>query len=489
MIDHQGFRKYQREAPVKQKPDARTTHYKEFISDFDDAQARTQSARCMDCGIPFCHNGCPLGNVIPDFNKAVEEERWRDAYEILQSTNNFPEFTGRICPAPCETACVLGLHADPVSIEQIERKIIETAFTNQWVTPNRPGRKSGKSVAIVGSGPAGLAAADQLAASGHTVTVYEKHAKPGGLLRYGIPDFKLEKHIIDRRLELMEQSGVKFVCDTEIGIDLSADELKKQFDAILLAGGCEVPRDLPIPGREAEGILFAMEFLAESNRYVSGESGVDFPRLHAKGKKVIVIGGGDTGADCVGTSNRQGAESVLQIELLAKPPAHRDESTPWPLWPMQLRTSSSHEEGCDQEWALMTTRFNKNGAGQVQSITVVDVDVRRDPASGRFQVDQIEGTGREIPCDLVLIAAGFVGSSENGFLKSLGVKMNNRGTVDDDGFRTNIPGIFTAGDMRRGQSLVVWAIAEGRDAAKAVDEYLCGKSLLASTLESQYALK
>jgi glutamate synthase (NADPH/NADH) small chain len=488
MIDNKGFLKYEREAPPKEKSEDRTLHYKEFISDMKKSQAKEQSARCMDCGIPFCHNGCPLGNVIPDFNKAVEEARWKDAFEILSSTNNFPEFTGRICPAPCETACVLGLHADPVSIEQIERKIIEIAFKNQWVKAIKPTHKTNQRIAIIGSGPAGLAAADQLNKMGHDVVVYEKNAKPGGLLRYGIPDFKLEKTVIDRRLNIMKKSGVEFICNAHVGVDVSVQEMKEQYDVILLTGGSEHPRDLNLPGRELSGIHFAMDFLKQSNQYVSDETGGTFPIINAKGKNVVVIGGGDTGADCVGTSNRQGAKSVTQIELLSKPPESRDESTPWPLWPMQLRTSSSHEEGCDRQWALMTTRFNEDDNGNVKSLTVSDVSVDRDPESGRFQIAKIEGTEKEVPCELVLIAAGFLHPLHEGLLSELGVTLNQNGTVHDRGYQTSEENIFVAGDMRRGQSLVVWAIAEGRDAAKEIDKYLQGKSKLPSILDSQLAL-
>lgn len=488
MIDNKGFLKYQREAPQKEKSEDRIQHYKEFISDMSEAQTVTQSARCMDCGVPFCHNGCPLGNVIPDFNKAVEELRWKDAFEILSRTNNFPEFTGRICPAPCETACVLGLHADPVSIEQIERKIIEIAFENQWVLPVKQTFKTNQRIAIIGSGPAGLAAADQLIKMGHEVVIYEKNAKPGGLLRYGIPDFKLDKSVIDRRLKIMEKSGVEFICNTNVGVDISVLEMKENFDAILLTGGSEKPRDLNLPGRELSGIHFAMEFLKQSNQFVSGESGESFPVLNAKEKHVIVIGGGDTGADCVGTSNRQGAKSVTQIELLAKPPENRDESTPWPLWPMQLRTSSSHEEGCDRQWALMTTQFNGDEDGIVKSLTVSNVQMSRDTQTGRFQIEKIANTEKEIQCDLVLIAAGFLHPVHSGLLTELGVELKKNGTVHDQDYQTTVEKVFVAGDMRRGQSLVVWAIAEGRDAAKEIDKYLQGNSKLTATLASQFAL-
>ena len=420
----------------------------------------------MDCGVPFCHNGCPLGNVIPEFNDAVYRERWDEAAQILQSTNPFPEFTGRICPAPCEAACVLGINQPPVAIEHIEKNIAEIAFEKGYFRPNPPARRSGKKVAVIGSGPAGLAAAAVLNRQGHTVTVFERNDRIGGLLRYGIPDFKLEKWVIDRRLELMKAEGISFEINANVGVNMDANQLAASHDAVLLCGGSTIPRDLPLPGRNLEGVHFAMEFLEKNNRLVAGDPIAGTEQISAKGKHVVVIGGGDTGADCVGTSNRHGAASVTQIELLAKPPLERHESTPWPLWPMQLRTSSSHEEGCDRQWAILTKEFIGEN-GQLKALRLVDIRW----GNGKFE--EIPGTERTIPCDLAFIAAGFVHPQFEGLLQQLGVEVDGRGNVKDENYRTNVEPIFAAGDMRRGQSLVVWAIREGRDAAEVVDSFLC----------------
>ncbi len=469
-----GFLKYNRVLPQKRDVNERKADYKELYIPLAEQKINEQAARCMDCGIPFCHSGCPLGNLIPDFNDAVYKEDWENAYEILSSTNNFPEFTGRICPAPCEASCVLGLRKDPVTIENIEKNIIETAFENGWVKPNVPVERTGKSVAVVGSGPAGLAAAEQLNKAGHQVTVLERNDKIGGLLRYGIPDFKMEKRVIDRRLAVMEAAGIEFKTNANVGVNISTDDLQADYDAVVLCGGSTMPRDLPIAGRELKGVHFAMDFLEESNRNVA----VGLKNkvvISAKGKNVVVIGGGDTGADCVGTSNRQKAKSVTQIELLTKPPAERDVSTPWPLWPMQLRTSTSHEEGCDRQWSMMTKAFIGDKKGNLKALQLVDVEWKINPETGRSGLSEIAGTEREIPCEAAFLAIGFLHPQHEGMLTDLGVKLDRRGNVQATNYQTSNAKIFAAGDMRRGQSLVVWAMSEGREAAVAVDEYLMGR--------------
>ena len=482
MGDIKGFIKYDRELPSRRNVDERVEDYKEIYKPFSDEDTKKQAARCMDCGIPFCHSGCPLGNIIPDFNDAVYRENWEEAYEILSQTNNFPEFTGRICPAPCEKACVLGINADPVTIEHIEKSIAEKAFELGLVKPFKPAQRSGKRVAVVGSGPAGLAASEQLNKAGHLVTLFERNDKVGGLLQYGIPDFKLEKRIIERRLEVMRQSGIVFQTNTNVGVDISAEKLMDDYDAIVLTGGSTIPRDLAIPGRQLKGIHYAMSFLEQKNRQVAGQ--IDFPHeiISATGKDVIVIGGGDTGADCVGTSNREKAKSVTQIELLSKPPTERHESTPWPLWPMQLRTSSSHEEGCERQWAILTKEFLGDENGNLHALKIVDIEWKKDPRTGKYSFHEVHGSEREIRCQLALLAVGFLHPQHEGLLKDLQIELDNRGNVSTSNYQTNNPKVFSAGDMRRGQSLVVWALTEGREAAIEVDKYLSEGS---SKLESK----
>ncbi|MEM7374043.1 MAG: glutamate synthase subunit beta [Bacteroidota bacterium] len=480
-----GFMEFDRELPRSKPPEERIKSYQEFYQDFGENKTRHQAARCMDCGVPFCHDGCPLGNNIPDFNDAVYEGDWEHAIEILLETNNFPEFTGRICPAPCEGSCVLGINKPAVSIEHIEKTIAEKAFELGYIQANPPLSRTGKKVAVIGSGPAGLAAAAQLNAAGHQVTVYERAAHPGGLLRYGIPDFKLEKWIIERRIELMEQEGIRFVCGTNIGEDIPVSQLRKENDAIVLCIGSTIPRDLPIPGRELEGIHFAMDFLTLQNQKVSGEWQEAYGEIQAGGKHVVVIGGGDTGADCVGTSNRHQANSVTQLELLGKPPLDRSENNPWPLWPMILRTSSSHEEGCDRQWSILTKEFVGDEHGRVKALKTVGIQWR----SNQKGFEEIPGTEQEIPCELALLAIGFLHPQKAGLLAELGVDLDNRGNIHTEDYQTSQEKIFAAGDARRGQSLVVWAISEGREAAKAADSWLMGEtSLLPGKNESYYRI-
>lgn len=464
-----GFLTYKRHNLDYEEVDNRTKHYKEFVKPVSPKETNEQAARCMDCGIPFCHSGCPLGNKIPDFNDAVYRNEFKEAWGILKSTNNFPEFTGRICPAPCEGSCVLGLNNDPVSIEHIEKTIAEEAFAQGWETSHTVNIKSGKTVAVIGSGPAGLAAADQLCKQGHDVTVFERDTQAGGLLRFGIPDFKLEKTVVERRVNLMKESGVKFECGVEIGKDISAKEIESKFDAIAICTGSTVARDLPIPGRELNGIHLAMKFLKNSNKVVSGEDAEIVSEMNAKDKNVIVIGGGDTGSDCVGTSIRQGAESVTQIELLDKPSEGRTESNPWPEWPMILRTSTSQKEGCERNWSVLTKEFIGNDNGEVTGLKVVDVEWV-DKAS--FKFEEIEGSERVLPCDRAYLAIGFMHPQKEGLLEELGIETNQRGNIQDEMYRTNKENIFAAGDCRRGQSLVVWAISEGRKAAYSVNKFL-----------------
>ena len=484
MGDVKGFMKHNRELPSKRSVEERINDYKEIYVEYPEEKTNEQAARCMDCGIPFCHSGCPLGNIIPDFNDAVYKENWEKAFNILSETNNFPEFTGRICPAPCESACVLGINNDPVAIEHIEKTIAEKAYELGLVKPDQISKRSGKKVAIVGSGPAGLAAATQLNKVGHEVTVFERNDRIGGLLRYGIPDFKLEKWVVERRVGIMEQSGITFRTGVNVGVDISAGTLKAQFDAIVLTGGSTVPRDLPISGRELNGVHFAMEFLEQKNRQVEGqdlEEWNTFSKINlangpitAHNKNVVVIGGGDTGSDCVGTSNREKAKSVTQIELLSKPPNDRSDSTPWPNWPMKLRTSTSHEEGCEREWSILTKEFIGNDKGDLTHLKLVDIEWIYDKESGKSNLKEIEGSERLIPCELALLAVGFVHPQKEGLLDQLEVELDNRGNVKTRGYATSVDKIFAAGDMRRGQSLVVWAISEGREAAIEVDKFLSG---------------
>ncbi|MEO9803483.1 MAG: glutamate synthase subunit beta [Reichenbachiella sp.] len=464
-----GFLTYKRHSLKYEEVKERTKHYKEFAKPVSAEETNEQAARCMDCGIPFCHSGCPLGNKIPDFNDAVYRNEFKEAWSILKSTNNFPEFTGRICPAPCEGSCVLGLNNDPVSIEHIEKTIAEEAFAQGWETSHTAQIKSGKSAAVIGSGPAGLAAADQLCKQGHEVTVFERDTQPGGLLRFGIPDFKLEKSVVERRVNLMKESGITFECGVEIGKDITTKEIEDKFDAIAICTGSTIARDLPIPGRELEGIHLAMKFLKNSNKVVSGEDTEVVAEMNAKDKHVIVIGGGDTGSDCVGTSIRQGAKSVTQIELLDQPSESRTEDNPWPEWPMVLRTSTSQKEGCERNWSVLTKEFIGNDKGEVTGLRVVDVEWT-DKAS--FKFEEIEGTERVLPCERAYLAIGFMHPQKEGLLEQLGIETDQRGNIKDDMYRTNKENVFAAGDCRRGQSLVVWAISEGRKAAYSINKFL-----------------
>lgn len=477
MADPKGFLKYTRELPSTRDAKERVEDYKELYQDFSTEKTVAQASRCMDCGIPFCHNGCPLGNIIPEFNEAVYQEDWASAFDILSSTNNFPEFTGRICPAPCEAACVLGINQPAVAIEHIEKSIAEMAFAKGYIRPQPPQVRTGKKIAVVGSGPAGLATAAQLNKAGHYVTVYERNTRPGGLLRYGIPDFKLDKAVVERRIALMEAEGIKFKVNAEVGKNVNAKKLLEESDAMVLCGGSTIPRDLKLPGREFKGIHFAMDFLDQNNKRVAGDDIPTKSSIMATGKRVVVIGGGDTGADCVGTSNRHKAKSVTQLEIMPMPPQERDMVT-WPNWPMVLRTSTSHEEGCERQWAINTKAFIGDKKGNLKAIQVVKVEWAKDEETGRFSFQEVKGSEQEIACDLLLIAAGFLHPQHEGLLKKLGVELTERGNVLDTEYKTSVDKVFTAGDMRRGQSLVVWAIAEGREAARKVDEYLMGASAL-----------
>jgi glutamate synthase (NADPH/NADH) small chain len=478
-----GFVEYERSVAARRPVDKRVRDWKEVYLPIANESLRRQGARCMDCGIPFCHQGCPLGNLIPDWNDLVYRDRWADGIVRLHATNNFPEFTGRLCPAPCEGSCVLGINAEPVTIKQIENALIDRAFDEGWVVARPPSLRTGKKVAIVGSGPAGLAAAQQLNHAGHAVTVFERDDRIGGLLRYGIPEFKMEKRLLDRRLGLLEEEGILFETGCDVGVTVSAHELRKNFDAMVLAGGARRPRDLPIPGRELEGIHFAMTYLTLQNRVCEGDSVSVDPFLNAEGKNVVIIGGGDTGADCLGTAHRQGAASVTQLELLPRPPDQRDAaSNPWPLYPQIFRVSSAHEEGGERRYSISTKEFvGDNGA--VQKLRTVQVEMKTGP-NGRPTFEEQPGTEADIDADLVLLAMGFVGPEKNGLLEELGVELTERGNVGRDrNWMTSVPGVFTAGDMQRGQSLVVWAIAEGRSCARAVDVYLMGDSDLPAPLD------
>jgi glutamate synthase (NADPH/NADH) small chain len=476
-----GFIEFTRELPDKRAAKERLHDYKEFVERFPEQKLNQQSARCMNCGVPFCHSGCPLGNIIPEFNDAVYRKSWEEAYEILSATNNFPEFTGRICPAPCESACVLGINQPPVAIEEIEKHIIEIAFDKGFVKARKPNIRTGKKIAVIGSGPAGLAAAAQLNYAGHSVTVYERDDAPGGLLRYGIPDFKLEKWVVERRIQLLEEEGVLIKCNSEVGRNTSINDLLRESHAIVLAGGSTIPRNLNIPGRELKGVHFAMEFLTQQNKRVSGGK-VQGNDILATAKNIVVIGGGDTGSDCVGTSNRQGARTVTQFELMPKPPESRTPLMPWPTYPMVLKTTSSHEEGANRHWAIATKEFIGDGKGQLKALKIVDLEWKLPENGGPARFEEKPGSEREIPCELALLAMGFVHPQHDGLISQLDVGLDERGNVkaDEQSFQTNIPKIFTAGDMRRGQSLVVWAISEGRECARSVDEYLMGSSVLES---------
>jgi glutamate synthase (NADPH/NADH) small chain len=470
-----GFLEIARITPERRPVEERIKDWREVYKDFPDEQLKGQAARCMDCGIPFCHQGCPLGNIIPDWNDLVYRGRWNEAIKRLHATNNFPEFTGRICPAPCEGSCVLGINADPVTIKQVEVTIIENAFREGWVQPAPPAIRTGKKVAVVGSGPAGLAAAAQLNQAGHWVTVFERADRVGGLLRYGIPEFKMEKQILDRRLDLMAQEGVKFRTNANVGVNVPVDELRSGFDAVLLAGGSTAPRDLPITGRDLAGIHFAMEYLPLQNKRCEGDTVPDDQFITAQDKNVVIIGGGDTGADCLGTAHRQGARSIVQFELLPKPPAQRTVDNPWPNWPNIFRTSSAHEEGGEREYSVLTKSFTGTN-GRVQQLHAVHVEFG-DDGSGRKVMKEIPGSGFTLDVDLVLLAMGFLGPERKGMLEQLGVAINDRGNVSTDTDKmTTVPGVFAAGDMARGQSLVVWAIREGRVAARSIDNYLMGST-------------
>jgi len=461
-----GFMEFRRELPMRRPVAERVNDWFEIYRDFSEEKVQIQGARCMDCGVPFCHTGCPVNNMIPDWNDLVYEGRWKEAVQRLHATNNFPEFTGRICPAPCEAACVLGINQPPVAIKQIEKSIVERAFLEGWIRPELPPRRSGKTVAIVGSGPSGLAAAQQLCRAGHTVTVFEKADRVGGLLRYGIPNFKLEKYVIDRRLEQMAAEGVEFVTEAHVGQNVAIDDLRNDFDAIVLAGGAEQPRDLPLPGRELRGIHFAMEYLPQQNRRNLGDSVDEFEAILAGDKHVVIIGGGDTGADCLGTSHRQKPKSVMQFEIMPQPPAERAPQTPWPLWPLQLRIEGAHEEGGIRDWSVATTKFTGDAYGNVTQLH----GIRVGPAP---KFEPIPGSEFTIEAELVLIAMGFLGPVRTGMIEQLGLKLDPRGNIaTDPNYMSSLEGVFAAGDMRRGQSLVVWAIAEGRKAAAAVDRYL-----------------
>jgi len=475
-----GFMEIKRETPSRRPVAERLKDWREFDLKLPEEKLKAQGARCMDCGIPFCHKGCPLGNIIPDWNDMIYRGRWRDAIDRLHSTNNFPEFTGRVCPAPCEEACVLNIRNEPVTIKLIEKTIIDHAWDEGWVVPQPAVRPTGKRVAVVGSGPAGLACAQQLARAGHDVTVYERSDRVGGLLTYGIPDFKLEKRYVMRRVEQMKAEGVKFVTNCRVGFDIHADELRARHDAICLTMGATKPRDLPIPGRDLKGIHFAMEFLPQQNKRNFGDTVDPAVSITATGKRVVILGGGDTGSDCLGTSNRQGAVSVHQFELLPMPPESRTPEMPWPDWPMILRTSSSHEEGVIRDWSINTKRFIGEN-GRVTKLHAVRLNWKRD--GGRMVMEEVPGSDFELDCDLVLLALGFLGPEPEGIIGELGLKLDARGNIATDNYQSSVPGVFAAGDARRGQSLVVWAIWEGRECARACDAYLMGETFLPASPE------
>jgi len=471
-----GFLEIDRATPGSRPIEERLRHYNEFSLPLDETGLADQGARCMDCGIPYCHQGCPVNNIIPDWNDLVYRRQWRAALDVLHSTNNFPEFTGRICPAPCEAACTLNITDEPVAIKSIECAIVDRGWEEGWIEPQIAKHSSGKKVAVVGSGPAGLAAAQQLARAGHDVVLFEKNDRIGGLMRYGIPDFKMEKHTIDRRMMQMETEGVIFRPNSHIGIDVPVKELMDGFDAVVLSGGSEKPRDLPVPGRELDGVHFAMDFLRQQNRRVAGDSIAESEALSAQGKHVIVIGSGDTGSDCIGTSNRQGALSVTQLEILSAPPEREDKALTWPDWPIKMRTSSSQEEGCVREFSVVTKSFS-GADGCVGALNAIRVGWEKD-GDGRMAMKEIAGSEFELKADLVLLAMGFVHPIHEGLLKDIGIDLDGRGNVaaDTNAYATSVDKVFAAGDMRRGQSLVVWAIREGRQCARAVDEFLMGSS-------------
>ncbi|WP_289043867.1 glutamate synthase subunit beta [uncultured Olleya sp.] len=472
-----GFLEFKRENESYIAPEKRIENYKEFTVPLTEDHLKDQGARCMDCGIPFCHSGCPLGNLIPDFNDKVYKGKWKEAAEILHKTNNFPEFTGRLCPAPCEEACVLGINEDPVTIENIEKNIVEQAFAEGWITAKSPKVRTEKTVAVIGSGPAGLAAAQQLNRAGHTVTVFERDEKVGGLLRYGIPDFKMEKTVIDRRVAVLEEEGITFKTNAHVGVNIDANQLKDDFDAVVLCGGATVRRNIPIPGADLKGVTQAMDFLKLNNQYVDGL--VDFKDIiSAEGKDVIVIGGGDTGSDCIGTSNRHGATSVTNFEILSKPTEGRPAHQPWPYWPMKLKTTSSHQEGVERFFSISTKAFIGDKKGNLTGLKTVEVEWIFTPGE-RPQLKEVPNTEKEWKCDIALLALGFTGA-EKTLAEQFGLNMDFRTNIEAStkDYKTNIPGVFAAGDMRRGQSLIVWAISEGRQAAYHIDTYLMGESCL-----------
>ena len=475
-----GFMEYDRQDRTYAPADERVTHYSEFVIDLSSDEMTQQAARCMDCGIPFCHSGCPVNNMIPDWNDLVYRGDWKQAISILHSTNNFPEFTGRICPAPCEASCTLNIEDAPVTIKTIECSIVDRAWDEGWIQPEVPEHRTDKKIAVVGSGPAGMAASQQLARAGHLVILFEKEDQIGGLLRYGIPDFKLNKKIIDRRMGQMRTEGVKFRCNSHIGVDIPAESLPQDFDAVVLTGGSEKPRDLPVPGRELNGVYFAMDFLRANSKAVQGRPGAEDNLISAAGKHVVVIGGGDTGSDCIGTSNRHGAASVTQIEIMPKPPKKENKATTWPEWPNKMRTSSSQDEGCKRKWSVATKEFIDDSEGNVKAVRCIKVKWKQDE-QGNWQMSEVEGSEFELEADLVTLAMGFVHPVHEGMLDAIGVDLDGRGNVQasTDGagsYQTSLPNVFAAGDMRRGQSLVVWAIREGRQCARAVDEFLMGQS-------------
>ncbi|OBU32523.1 glutamate synthase subunit beta [Photobacterium phosphoreum] len=479
-----GFLEFGRELPSKLDPSVRIQDNKEFVLNEEfGGKIQEQSSRCMDCGVPFCHNACPIGNIIPEFNDAVYRDSWEEAWNILSSTNNFPEFTGRVCPAPCESGCVLGINQDPITICNIEKTIVETAYREGYAKPKIPRSRTGKTIAVIGSGPAGLSAAEQLNSAGHTVTVFERDEKVGGLLRFGIPDFKLGMDIIDRKIDLMAQAGVKFEVNAHVGVEINAQQLRQEFDVILLTGGSTVPRNLPISGRELNGVHFAMEFLAQNNRRAN-DMDLKTVEVHAQDKHVVVIGGGDTGSDCVGTSNRHGAASITQVEIMPLPPEQRPANQPWPSYPMIMKTSSSHEEGCDRYWNILTKEFIDDGNGNVKGLRIADIAWQDAKPGERPNFEEIAGTERVIACDMAFLAMGFLHPEPTGVLAQLDIKLDDRGNVATQDFATSQAGVFAAGDMRTGQSLVVRCINEGRESARAIDNYLMGNSNLEAKADS-----